>query len=176
MIGFVIVGMMNTESVTKSILSHTAKLASVTITGANAFLEGFAKAGRVLLIGNAALPHGIIFTRQSVSNSQSPFLIFRQRFSALFRSGFHFIRPCIGHFSKSFGAMFPSCTARLALRPFAHGLFMLWCSLVSASIGQCFLMTLRATFNTPFDRSAAINTQIWFLTIHSFAHGLTSIT
>lgn len=176
MIGLVVIRVMDAQVVTEFVFGCAAKLTGEVVALSNGGLNRLAETGRVLAISNAALPHGIVFTRESVGNAQAPFSI-GGVFKPALTGGFPlFFGPCVRDFLAGFGGVFPSASAwRFSFQDFTHALASFGRALVCRARFEKLGVALRAAFDTPSDRSTAIDAQIRLACVDLFAHGFSSI-
>lgn len=176
MIRFVIVGMMNTQSITQLVLAHAAELTGVIVSLTNISLQRLAKAGRISFARNTAAPSGIILSGQCASDSETPFAITRIFLSSFACRLSHFWRPCSGYFCGDTRALTSlKRWFRLPLQSLTHTSSMFCGALIGWAIMQELLMAIRAAFDTSANRITAVDTQIRLAIIDLFRHGLTSI-
>lgn len=79
MIAFIVVRMMDAQTIAQLSLSAPAQLAGVVVARSYLGFQRLTKARRILPVGYAALPHGITFATKGMGDPEQPVLILGHR-------------------------------------------------------------------------------------------------
>lgn len=145
MVGFIIIGVMDTQWIAKLILSLAAKLALKLIALTDGSLQGSGETWSVLSFRDSAKPSWVIFAHYGFCDLEPPFEN-GSAFLATIASGFsHFRRPCGGYFLCHH---WPLTALEMGFRLTSEGFAHLGTVLTGALIGRFALAALgRATIH-----------------------------